>query len=155
VLGRFRPIVALQHIAQAGCLTTALLGGAQKVGYSKSAKLAESPSMLTVRPALPDIIKLKAAAILLKAAYKTISQAGKTIDAAKADIAQWLKANRDIDLETLPIGEMVNVEGVCLIERAKQNKFDEGAFFLKHADLHTQFKKDFPITKFKVLVSEQ
>jgi len=123
--------------------------------YSTSVNLTESPSMLTVRPGLPDLVKLKASAILLKAANKSIAQAEKTREAAKADISQWLKENREINLEALEIGEIVNVEGICLIERASMDKFDEKSFLLAHADLHAQFKRPLVFSKFKSLVSAE
>lgn len=105
-----------------------------------------------VKPQGRDLEKLQAAAKLLKEANKFFAIAKKNSESAKAAISEWLKANRQLDIETLKIGEMVMVESVCLIEIGSQNKFDEKAFLLAEPELHQKFKKDFSFTKFKSLV---
>jgi hypothetical protein len=108
--------------------------------------------MTTVKPQGEDLKKLQSAAALLKASNSTISAAEKVRDAAKQEISQWLKKERQIDTGALEVGDVVNVEGVCLVERVSMNKFDEKGFLLAHAALHAEFKKDFAFTKIKPLV---
>ena len=85
----------------------------------------------------------------LRAARLLEAQAEKETDAAKHAIAHWLKEQRGVDIETLPIGEFINIEGVAVIEIGKRNKFDEKSFILSHPKLHAEFKKDFPIQYYK------
>src|SRR4051794_27131416 len=108
--------------------------------------------MKTVKPNEEEAAGLKQAARLLKVANELLASAKKEAEAAKEQLAKWLKEKREIDLEVLAIGEFVNIDGVCLIEKGKQNKFDEKGFLVAQPALHGQFKKDFPITKYKVLV---
>lgn len=83
------------------------------------------------------------------AANAALSKAKKESDSAKATIGAWLEKERDLKIETLPIGEFVIIENVCFIEIGKQNKFDEKAFLASNAELHAQFKKDFSVVRFK------
>jgi hypothetical protein len=108
--------------------------------------------MKTVKPNEEEAASLKKAASMLKVSNELLASAKKSVEAAKEQIAGWLKTNREIDIELLPIGEFVNVDGVCLIERGKQNKFDEKGFLIAQPALHAEFKKDFAMTKYKVLV---
>lgn len=108
--------------------------------------------MTTVKPQGAELDKLKGAARMLKAANAMFAVAKKDSEAAKEEISKWLKSERQIDLETLQIGEFVNVEGVCIIEKAKQNKFDEKGFLVAEPKLHEQWKKDLPITKYKPVI---
>lgn len=107
--------------------------------------------MKTVKPNEEEAVTLKKAARMIRISNELMASAKKAVEAAKEQIAGWLKTNREIDIESLPIGEMVNVDGVCLIERGKQNKFDEKGFLVAQPAVHAEFKKDFPITKYKVL----
>jgi hypothetical protein len=108
--------------------------------------------MKTVKPNDEEIGALKKAASMLKVANELTASAKKSAEAAKAELAKWLKENREIDIESLPIGEIVNIDGICLVEKAKQNRFDADGFMLAQPALHAQFKKDFPMTKYRVLV---
>lgn len=108
--------------------------------------------MTTVKPQGADLEKLQKAAKLLKKSNALFAIAKKDSDAAKSEISDWLKAERQIEIETLPIGEFVHVENVCMIERGKQNKFDEKGFLIAEPKLHADWKKDLPITKYKALV---
>ena len=109
--------------------------------------------MRTVKASGKELEELQQAAAVLKAANEIMASAEKSAKAAKFRIAEWLKKERSIELETLPIGEIVNVDLVCLIERGKMNKFDEKSFSLAHAVLHAEFKKDLPVTRWKPLQS--
>lgn len=129
--------------------------GHKRASIQRGARSPKLAGVITVRPQIHELVKLKAAAILLNAANKSIAAAEKTRESSKAEIAQWLKENRQLELDTLPIGEFVNIEGVCLIERGKMNKFDEKAFIFAHAELHSQFKKDVAVTRFKPTVSDK
>jgi hypothetical protein len=98
-------------------------------------------------------------AATLQRAAKTIKQANgmfaaakKMAEAGKAALADWLKTERETDLETLAIGELISIEGVALIEIGKMNKFDEAKFQLAQPETHAQFKRDVAVKKFKPLV---
>ena len=103
-------------------------------------------------PAESELQSLKEKADCLKKFNAVQAETKKTIEATKAFFAKWLKDNRGLDLETLPIGEIVVIEGVVMIEMGKMDKFDEKAFLLEHADLHATFKRPLPVTKYKPLV---
>lgn len=90
----------------------------------------------------------------LKAANAMFGEAKKKSEASKEMLARWLKEHRGIELETLAIGEMVQIDGVLLIEISKQNKFDEAAFSLDHPQLHADYHRDKSIKKFKPLVED-
>jgi hypothetical protein len=107
----------------------------------------------TVKPNEQESAELQKAARLLKVSNELLASAKKEADAAKELLAKWLKEKRDIDVEVLLIGEIVNIDGVCLIKKGKQNKFDVNGFMVAQPALHAEFKKDFPITKYEVLVS--
>lgn len=93
------------------------------------------------------------AAKRLKAANAAIAAANKEVETCKAHIAGWLKDNRGLTLDTLDIGEIVQIDGVVMIERAKQNKFDEKAFAMAQPEVYAANKRDFPMNKFKALVA--
>jgi hypothetical protein len=78
-----------------------------------------------------------------------LAKAKKQAEAAKSTISDWLEKQRKVTVATLPVGEMVMLEGVCLIEISKQSKFDEKTFMSLHVELHASFKKDFPVVKYK------
>lgn len=111
-------------------------------------------SLQIVKPAGADLEKLQKAAKLLKKSNALYAIGKQGAEAAKAEISDWLKVNRKIDLDALPIGDFVNVEKVCMIERSKQNKFDEKSFLVDQPQLHEQYKRDHPITKFKAQIQE-
>ena len=106
--------------------------------------------MKQFKPSDADLLKLQAAATNLQEANKQANTAKATIEANKKVITDWLKENRDLDLDRLEIGETVYIEKVVFIEIGKMNKFDEQAFQIEHGKLHLAFKKDFPVKKFKV-----
>lgn len=106
----------------------------------------------TVKPNEIDKGTLKAMSAKLAMANTMLGQGKKMADQAKESIARWLKENREIDLNVLEIGEMVQIEDILLLEIGKQSRFDEIGFAQSHPDLHEDFRKDFPIKKFKSLV---
>lgn len=106
----------------------------------------------TVKPAGAELVKLKGAARLLKAANEALAIAKKQSETAKEAICTWLKEARAIEIETLPIGEMIILEGVCVIERSSQNRFDEKGFMLAEPEAHARWKKDLPVNRYKPLV---
>lgn len=76
----------------------------------------------------------------------------KQVDASKTAIEAWLKENRQVDIAALPIGEMVNIDGVCLIEVGKQSRLDQAALQLEQPEVFAKYRKEFPCLKFKPLV---
>lgn len=108
--------------------------------------------MTTFKPNEAEMVELKTAAEALKAANEALADAGKTVEAAKAKLGKWLEDNRSLKIETMKVGELVQIDGVVLIERAKQNKFDVKAFEMAQPKMYLGFKRDFPMTKFKPLV---
>lgn len=96
--------------------------------------------------------ELESAVRNLKQANLAQSAAKKTADNAKATIARILKDARDVELTSLPIGEIVSINNCLLIEIGKQNRFDEATFQAKHPALYSEFKRDFAIIKYKPLI---
>jgi len=92
------------------------------------------------------------AAKLLKQSNSLVASATKQVEAAKEAIAAILKENREIDISTLKIGEMVQIKDVLLLEIGSQNKFAEKVFMLAEPEKYQAFKRDFAIKKFKSLV---
>lgn len=121
-----------------------------KLGQSKT---PNQNNMKTFKANEMDAAMLKDAASKLKAANAAIAAANKQVEASKQAIAQWLKDNRDTDIDALTIGEFVQIDGIVMIERAKQNKFDEKAFLLEQPAQHAAYKRDFPMNKFKSLIA--
>ena len=108
--------------------------------------------MKTFKPTDPvSTPRLYTAAANIKAANAMISAAKKLGESGKQAIADWLRTERDTDIEVLPIGELVNIEGICLIEIGSMNKFDEASFQLADPEQHAKFKRDIPVKKFKPL----
>ena len=109
--------------------------------------------MKVFKPTTPEsIAALQRAALAIKAANGMFSAAKKMSEAGKTALADWLKTERDTDLETLPIGDLISIDGICLIEIGKMNKFDEARFQLAQPELHAEFKRDLPVKKFKPLL---
>jgi hypothetical protein len=98
-----------------------------------------------------DDADLTKACANLRKANTTLAEAGKTAEASKTIIRSRLKELRGVDVGTLPIGEIVSVEGLLLVEIGKQNRFDEKQFALDKPALHGEYKKDMPCVKFKPL----
>ena len=75
----------------------------------------------------------------------------KLDEIGKAYHADFLKSERNIDIDALPIGEMVNVNnGALVVEIGAQNRFDEKAFAVQYPELHKKFIRAIPVKKFKV-----
>ena len=92
------------------------------------------------------------AANLIKAGNAAQASGKKQTDAGKVNIGEWLKVERKLDVASLAIGDMVQIEGICLVEYGKQSRFDLASFQLKHPELFAEFTKDFPTMKYKPLV---
>lgn len=88
----------------------------------------------------------------LKEANAAAAAANKKAEACKEYVTRWLKENRNISLENLKIGDIVHVEGICMIEISKQNKFDQNEFMLAQPGLFEEYKRDFAVRKWKALV---
>lgn len=88
----------------------------------------------------------------LKEANAALAQANKSAKSAKGLIKLKLIELREIDIETLDIGELLSVEKLLLIEIGKQSRFNEAQFELDQAELYQSYKKDFPVVKYKPLV---
>jgi hypothetical protein len=85
----------------------------------------------------------------LRTANEAAADAAKCQQAAKDMIRRRLWELRELQLETLPIGEKVYVDKLLLIEIAKQTRFDQQQFRLDRPDEFDAYMKDFPIVKFK------
>lgn len=97
-------------------------------------------------------VQLENAVKSLATANASLAAAKKQADNAKETIANRLKDLRGIDLSSLKIGDMVNVENILIVEIGKQNRFDAATFQAKNPALYQTFLKDFPTTKYKALV---
>ena len=95
---------------------------------------------------------LRQAAQMIKDGNAKLTEGKKQSDAGKAMIEQWLKDNRQCDVASLAIGELVNIETVCLIEIGKQNRLDQKAMQLELPEVFAKYQKQFPTIKFKPLV---
>lgn len=108
--------------------------------------------MQTFKPNPADKETLQMAGRLLKGGNQKIAEGNKEVEAAKAIVTNWLGGERNCQLETLAIGEMIEIESCFLVEISKQNKFDEKRFLALNPIEHAAYKKDFPVKKFKALV---
>jgi len=108
--------------------------------------------MQTFKPAGEELKELQLAASILEQANTRLGLAKKEVESCKAKLTDWLATQRKIVLDALPIGEMVMIEGVVLIEIGKMSKFDEKAFLLANPAEHQAFKRDMKVTKFKPIV---
>jgi hypothetical protein len=109
--------------------------------------------MKTFKPSETEARELRIAAAKLEVANKALGEAKKNAEAAKEQLGKWLKAERELDLATLGIGEMILIEDVVLIEIGKQARFDEKAFLLAEPAKHAEFKKDLPILRYKPIIN--
>ena len=103
-------------------------------------------------PNEPDLIALKQAASLLKAANSAAAAAKKSQEAAKEQIAGWLKSNRNLNLDDLPIGDLVIIEGAIAVKIGKRESFDQKGFSLAEGDLFAKWTRPFPVKNFDPLV---
>jgi len=88
----------------------------------------------------------------LKENNAIMSSATKAVKDAKTIIRQKLIELRDVDVNALEMGEIVSIDKLLLIEIGKQSRFNEAQFGLDQAELYEQYKKDFPVVKYKPLV---
>lgn len=108
-------------------------------------------ALKTCKPSESELTELQAHAKSLAKANAEKAAADKIVDASKDAISKWLLHQRQINIETLEIGEMVLIEKVVLIEIGKQIKFDEKGFLSSEPILHAKWMKPRPVKKFKSL----
>jgi hypothetical protein len=92
------------------------------------------------------------AAQMIKDGNAKLAEGKKQSDAGKAMIETWLADNRQCTLASLPIGELVNIESVCLVEIGKQNRFNEKRFAVEHPETFAAYREEMRLTKYKPLV---
>jgi len=95
---------------------------------------------------------LKQACINLRDANTALSEANKKASNAKKIIEQKLLKERGLNVRAEPIGEIISIDKMLLIEIGKQNRLDEEQLELDHAELYQSYKRDFPTVKFKPLI---
>lgn len=95
---------------------------------------------------------VKQAAECIRDGNKLLADGKRLVEAGKASLSAWLKTERKVDVESLPIGEIVNVDKVCLIEIGKQTRFDSKTFQLDRPKDFADYQRDFPTVKYKPLV---
>ena len=87
----------------------------------------------------------------IRKARQLTTEAKKLDESGKAYLADFLKANRGIDLAKLEIGEMVCVNsGELTIQIAKQSRFDTKGFAIADPETYSQWVKEFPTIKFNI-----
>lgn len=94
---------------------------------------------------------LRQAAQMIKDGNAKLAEGKKQTDAGKAMIEQWLKDARQCDISQLPIGEIVNIETVCLVEISKQTRFNEKRFAVECPEQFASYREECPVKKFKPL----
>ena len=92
------------------------------------------------------------AAQQIKQGNAILALAKKQVESGKAAIETWLKENRQVELSALAIGEIVNIDSVCLVEVGKQSRLDQSALQLECPETFAKYRKEFPCLKFKPLV---
>jgi transcriptional regulator NrdR family protein len=105
--------------------------------------------MKTFKASEAEVKRLRIVMAQLALANKQAGEAKKSVEAAKADIEKWLKEERELEVASLTIGEMVLIDEVVLIEIGKTARFDEKAFLLREPALHAEFKRDVPRITYK------
>ena len=108
--------------------------------------------MQIFKPSGAELEQLQGHAIKLKEANAVKGKSDKLVEASKAALSKWLLDERKLDIQTLQIGDMVQIEGVVLIEISAMSKFDEKGFLIAQPVLHAEYKKDLLVKKFKPLV---
>jgi hypothetical protein len=108
--------------------------------------------MKTFRVEGEDMRMLRSIAMALRDNNHRLAEYGKAADAAKKQLAKWLKENRECDVETLVVGDIVQIEDVVMIEVSGQMKFDQSGFRLAEPASFEKWQKEMAIRKFKPLV---
>jgi hypothetical protein len=103
----------------------------------------------TCKPAESELPVLQHLSKSMAEANAAKAKADKIVESSKEGLAKWLLEQRDINIETLQIGDMVMIENVVLIEIGKQERFDEKGFLVSEPALHAQWVKPRPVKKFK------
>lgn len=105
--------------------------------------------MKTIKLTNPAAIK---AAQMIKQARELANESRKLDEAGKATLATIVKDERDIDFDALSIGEIINIDKICLVEIGKQTRLDQAAMQLQDPVLFAKYQKEFATIKFKPLV---
>ena len=95
---------------------------------------------------------LTQAAKMIREGNAKLAEGKKQSDAGKAMIETWLRDNRQCDIASLPIGELVNIEAVCLVEIGKQTRFNEKRFAVEQPETFASYREEMRVTKYKPLV---
>ena len=95
---------------------------------------------------------LTQAARMIKDGNAKLGEAKKQVDAGKAMIEEWLMTQRQCNLATMPIGTLISIDGVCLVEIGKQTRFNEKRFAVEHPETFASYREECPVKKFKPLV---
>lgn len=95
---------------------------------------------------------LTSAAHLIKEGNAMLAQGKKLAEAGKATIEAWLKDNRGVELASEPIGEIINIDGIVIVEIGKQTRFNEKRFAVEKPELHAEYREEMAIKKFKPLL---
>ncbi|HEV2210839.1 MAG TPA: hypothetical protein VG167_18860 [Verrucomicrobiae bacterium] len=114
--------------------------------------LHNRPLVKTFIPAAEELESLQKAAISLDRANDAMAEAKRASEAAKETIAKWLRDKREVDIDKLPIGELVHIDDVVMIEIARMRKFDSTLFHSEKPELYQQYQRDLAVKKFKPLV---
>lgn len=108
--------------------------------------------MKTYKPSPQELPGLKDAAGLLKRSNALAAAAAKAVEAAKRQLAKWLKEQRGVELESLVVGDVVQIDNVCLIEVTGQKRFDQASFRLAQPEMFEEWEKETAVKKFKPLL---
>lgn len=117
-----------------------------------SRSLGQTAAERIMKTVKSDEQSLRDAAQMIKEGNAAAAEAEKKVDAGKEILCRWLKEKREIDINTLSIGEMVLIENVCLVEIGSMMKFDEKGFLAAQPTLYAQYKRALKTKKFKALV---
>lgn len=105
--------------------------------------------MQTFKLVLPQ--EFKDAANNIKRGNQLESEGKKLKEIGKAFIDEFLKKARSLNLDALPIGEIISINsGEFVVVIGAQNRFDVNSFALKYPELYKDFTKPFAIKNYKV-----
>lgn len=106
--------------------------------------------MKTVRPTEPkEIETLSAAAAQLKKANHLASEAKQASDSAKKVISDWLEEKRAINLDALPIGEIIHIEDIVQVKISSQRRLDTETLHAEQPATYQQYLRDTRVKKFE------
>lgn len=105
--------------------------------------------MKTFIPNDSELATLKSAAEMITRGNRMLADGKKLSDAGKLGLADWLRTQRQFDIDAAPIGTVANVHGVAIVEVASMQKFAEKEFALAYPAMHASFIKPLAVRKFK------